>query len=705
MVNDRKKCLYSYDVFDTLITRTTATPLGIFALMEALLDEKYVEIARILQHDFYRIRIESQRQAVAFYCKDGKEDVSLSEIYEVMRTMAPLTDEDVRILMNLELETEKRNSIGIRDNINAIIRYKENGDRVVLISDMYLGSDAIRELLLVHNEVFRDIPIYVSSELGMVKGNPDLWRAIRKKELILWENWTHIGDNRQGDIAIPKSLGIKTKRYCFERLTTCEKQLVKLHETDPALQLFIGASRNSRMLLGGQPSVQFGSSYGAAVLLSYVLWVLNICLEKGIRDLYFVARDGWILLQIANTVNRYRKQRINMKYIYGSRKAWRSKEFLQDDVWDRDYYHLNSKELDLLKAYFRQEINLGAKEIGFVEVHGNGDTQDCVGRILSTISDVKISSFYIALDRQICSEVCFYRYFENYPEFSGITEIMTRALHGKTVGYEDDNGIVPIIEDDDNTFLEKYGYGDYLHAVELAVECFADYLSRNSRELYGFRYGLDYFSYLINKENGKIFEYICDIPNSNMVDGNEERIVFAPAISQSMIDEVRTKGYFEYDGWCLPFSIRRLTGKQRKQIEINRRSFLNEEKKKEEERIKKWKQDKKERDKIRKPVTYLIDKDKLKKRIVLYGAGKVGKSLFEYITTNELSHIVAWIDRETIKKNGIIDRLDNIGSYEYDMILIAIKHPDLEEIKIDLMSLGCDPQKIYWEDYQSVPLD
>ena len=35
--------IYSFDVFDTLITRTTASPLGIFALMQERLQRERAE--------------------------------------------------------------------------------------------------------------------------------------------------------------------------------------------------------------------------------------------------------------------------------------------------------------------------------------------------------------------------------------------------------------------------------------------------------------------------------------------------------------------------------------------------------------------------------------------------------------------------------------------------------------------------------------
>ena len=47
--------LYSFDIFDTLITRRTFTPFGIFAIMQKKLNEdlQYQSIPSILKNNFY----------------------------------------------------------------------------------------------------------------------------------------------------------------------------------------------------------------------------------------------------------------------------------------------------------------------------------------------------------------------------------------------------------------------------------------------------------------------------------------------------------------------------------------------------------------------------------------------------------------------------------------------------------------------------
>ena len=57
--------VYSFDVFDTLITRTTAEPKGIFLIMQEVLtqDKKYVEEYSYVSEHFAEYRISAEQEA------------------------------------------------------------------------------------------------------------------------------------------------------------------------------------------------------------------------------------------------------------------------------------------------------------------------------------------------------------------------------------------------------------------------------------------------------------------------------------------------------------------------------------------------------------------------------------------------------------------------------------------------------------------
>lgn len=84
-----------------------------------------------------------------------------------------------------------------------------------------------------------------------------------------------------------------------------------------------------------------------------------------------------------------------------------------------------------------------------------------------------------------------------------------------------------------------------------------------------------------------------------------------------------------------------------------------------------------------------------KERIILYGAGSVGKAYFVQNILNETYDIVAWVD----KKAGLLSRLvlpvEDINRFQYDFILIGIEGPNIiEDVKKQLADMGIPREKI-----------
>ena len=66
------------------------------------------------------------------------------------------------------------------------------------------------------------------------------------------------------------------------------------------------------------------------VLVSYVLWLLQDAMKNGIRRLYFLARDGYILHSIAKTLCKSYQLDIECRYFYCSRYSLRKVLFFID---------------------------------------------------------------------------------------------------------------------------------------------------------------------------------------------------------------------------------------------------------------------------------------------------------------------------------------------------------------------------------------
>lgn len=681
--------LYSFDVFDTLITRATATPRGIFALVDKRLQVEQSDISRKILDSFYNARLKAEKAARKIYCEGDIQDVTLDQIYHMLGTITMLSDTECDYLKNLELETEYLNSIPIIENIDKVKKLIRAGSRVILISDMYLSADQIRHILLKHDSVFKDINIYVSSELKKTKSSGYIYKVIRKKEVILWSDWTHIGDNVQSDCEVPLRLGMCAERYEFPQLSCCEEEILKNRYDQYMLQLFVGCSRNNRIKNDMQIAKEFGGMYGAAILLQYMLWIVGVCKKKGITKLYFVARDGFVLYKIAELLKKKKIIDWELEYIYGSRKAWVTSGDIANDIDNKIDYVKDDSELKLLRAYIKQVIDLNAEQIGFVEVHGRGETQLCFARLIREMSAVKMSAFYYGLERdQDDSLMDFYRFTQEKSENGCVIEALTRALHGRTVGYSYDNGaVIPVLTDDEGTALKEYGYEDYISSLLLTIENYLNVMLSNSLEVEQFPYGEEYHKYLVNIETGKMLDFIADLPLSDTVHGEEVILRFAPKPSADEIRDVRKVGYLKYKTWCPTISKRRLNDKELEKISRNTEIYK-----------------KRMRDKALKThVGYRLTASNIKKRIVLYGNGKVGKGLYKYITDNDLAEIVAWTDANINCNDGIYVTRESLKNYVFDQIIIAVKSELLaDDIRVDLQFYGIDNSLVYWENYEQI---
>ena len=89
------------------------------------------------------------------------------------------------------------------------------------------------------------------------------------------------------------------------------------------------------------------------------------------------------------------------------------------------------------------------------------------------------------------------------------------------------------------------------------------------------------------------------------------------------------------------------------------------------------------------------------KRIILYGAGKVGYDYFLQIPYCRNCSVIAWVDKNYKRihyPEGNVSAIESIYALEYDLILIAISKPtEAEQVRMSLINQGVDSNVIYWQ--------
>lgn len=88
--------------------------------------------------------------------------------------------------------------------------------------------------------------------------------------------------------------------------------------------------------------------------------------------------------------------------------------------------------------------------------------------------------------------------------------------------------------------------------------------------------------------------------------------------------------------------------------------------------------------------------------IVLYGAGKVGRSYRIQILESNYCNIVAWADKDSCGTGDIINPVE-IKNKIFSKIVIAVKKKEMaEEIEQELRGLGIPEEKIVWAEPQKL---
>ena len=728
--------VYSFDVFDTLITRKTATPQGVFAYMQKVLKEdvKYAGISSYIRENFYVLRIGSEQAARVYFGSDEIEDVTLEQIYEAMGRTACLSSQERKMLASLERDTEIELVVGIEKNISYLRDLYERGEEILLISDMYLDSATIRKMLVKVDSVFESIPLYVSSDCMKNKVTGNLFSYVQDKEKIRTEKWIHIGDNPYSDKQVPEKLGITVMPLKQKSLIACEEAALKNREEDVFFQLAVGASANARLGTEKESvSYIYGTALGGNIAFSYVCWLVQRSVEKGIKRLYFIARDGYLLKEMADWIIEQNAYEIQTSYIYGSRRAWRLPAFskkhfdislmirwgsmeqlcaldklaelfeitqeellhfltdgsfvesqkfevgqlkelvlkLEKNDEFRDYILEKQKgKRILLMEYLKQQIDVSDEYFAFVELIGSGYTQRSLSYLLEEICSYPVRTFFYHMDDNLDSENCQYMcYFPSDMKGAGLMELFYTAPHGHTTGYRKN--------------------ADGRVEPVLDTECEAvlsygleDYIAGVRDFMKGFTASGKYVSDRLHETALSLCyrKYMAENADEELLSymgdmpykfsGREQKALpYAPKL-----DAESVRLLYARDGYRKAYN--RYKGYN---FELSRMRITQEEKKV-------WQR------------LYGFPIDRLKRKVAIYGAGKFGQTLYQELSLDMSHEIVLWVDKNYDELSGqfaCLSMVDQLLEAEFEQVVIAILNQEVaDEVKMELIKRGIDAEKI-----------
>lgn len=303
----------------------------------------------------------------------------------------------------LERQVESDNLItnpAVRDMINQM---RKEGYQIAFISDMYLDSQFLSEILKREGCMEDVDKIYVSCEHNARKDTGTLYDLVRKE--LQPDEWEHYGDNKRSDVIMAERKGIKA------------------HLIDNSYR-------------------DLASRFVAPAYLPYVLWLLQEARQQNIQRLYFISRDGYILQQIAETLPH---EGIELKYFFTSRKA------LQKAFDNKEDRHLTIQ-------YFRQEGLIDDCKCAMVDVGWLGTSRKMINQMLKAEGIVPIHFFYFGTTNSVLSEE-----YGSYQSFLAagflpyymqllVEHYFSASPYPTTFGYQHlkNDKIVPVFPDDEH---------------------------------------------------------------------------------------------------------------------------------------------------------------------------------------------------------------------------------------------------------------
>lgn len=297
----------SFDVFDTVIRRAVSEPEDVFFLLGKKIGEADCE-------GFKRLRIKAGKEARLKAGENGIQEITMEDIYDCMPSSYKAKKNEI---IDEELKIEKQ--ICFPDPVLKKVYDScvSNNKTIVFITDMYLPKGIIADIL--SNCGYSTYQkLLVSSEEGKTKRNSQLFKYLLnscpKNSKIV-----HIGDNLKSDYLNAKKLGIKAVKiakhpnrtgffnakhfYPDDLLKYKKLRKIAEYHSDPQNTFFY----------------KYGFECMGPVLAGAAVNLHKIIMNGNIDKVFFLARDGYMMMRIYETL--YPEDKEITDYLYISRKS------------------------------------------------------------------------------------------------------------------------------------------------------------------------------------------------------------------------------------------------------------------------------------------------------------------------------------------------------------------------------------------------
>ncbi len=316
--------LVSFDVFDTLLTRPSGSPETLFLMLGRRLARRDLISSSAQTFAEQRCQAEARR-----FDNAGGLDSHVT-LADILGELTLGLDADPVALAAEELALEKALLRPLPDGVERLGEARSRGVRIAFVSDMYLPEPVLEDLLRSKGLMRDGDLLLVSNRYGASKRSGRLFEVLSSLTGVPPRAIEHHGNDAESDVRQPQRLGVTVRPFATGNPNRYERLLdAGAAQSDGLSAALAGASRLARNGRGELPAherciVDISAGVAAPMLIGFVLWVLRRAESAGVRRLYFVSRDGQLLLGVAKILAARIGLSIELRYLYGSRQAWRA---------------------------------------------------------------------------------------------------------------------------------------------------------------------------------------------------------------------------------------------------------------------------------------------------------------------------------------------------------------------------------------------
>ena len=287
--------LASFDIFDTTLLRRCGRPEAVWnALAENLFPEEMD-----LQEAFVVWRRNAQGETL----EEKYDGIDSSFLY--------FSGIDKKGMMQAEEAVERAMLIQNPSVCRLIEQRRAEGYRIAFISDMYLSSQFLRQVLESYGCCQAEDVVFVSCEHHARKDTGALYEVVR--QALHPSEWLHYGDNLRSDVKMACRKGIRAV-HINTSYNDVENACVQVSPAMAAL------SRRYRLEQEKDEFAGFAADFVVPAYLPYDIYVLREARRMGIRKLYFLSRDSYILLKAAQALSK-EAEGLELHYLFVSRRS------------------------------------------------------------------------------------------------------------------------------------------------------------------------------------------------------------------------------------------------------------------------------------------------------------------------------------------------------------------------------------------------